>query len=340
MFTPQKTGAHNSLSQPDHYVVYGWQRSYFTHKLMAALHFYDANWEFLPKTADNEREIRLRSGTHQVPVLHTPENWMIGDTTPILHMLDDRFPRRRMFPRGINGIFVQVLEEYFDEWIARTTVHWRWNYEENHELLSLDATFGDTEKARQLIVWGGKVCRATGVSSTTQQGEAESEYHRLMAAAEKQLAETAYLLGDRPTALDCIVLAGLRAHFLYDPAPRRELYDRYPGVVAWVENRADDWDGRGEPVDFRHLTPFARLVLAEMAETYQRFAVGNRTALENGDKAFVIPMYGEEVSYLARPYIEQSRRMIVDRAKSELSVSEDDLLREFLGAHNLRDAFT
>ena len=87
MFTPQKNDASKTIARPQRYVVYGWQRSYFTHKLMAALHFYNADWEFRDKNAGNEREIRLRSGTHQVPVLHTPENWMIADTTPTLQLL-------------------------------------------------------------------------------------------------------------------------------------------------------------------------------------------------------------------------------------------------------------
>jgi len=107
---------------------------------------------------------------------------MIADTTPLRQLLDARYPERAMFPAGEMGAFVHLLEEYFDELIARTTVHWRWNYQENHELLSLDAAHG--------------------------------------------------------------------------------------------------------------------------------IAVGNQQALAKGDKAFVIPMYGEGVSYLARPYIEKSRRML------------------------------
>ena len=313
MFTPLKDAVNPQLKTPDHYVVYGWQRSYFTHKLMAALTFYGADWSFAAKTQANEAEIRFRSGTHQIPVLHTPENWMIADTTPLLQLLDLRFPGREMFPEGDMGMVVHMLEEYFDEWLARTTVHWRWNYPENHKLLSMDAAQGNREGAARLIEWGAKVCRATGVSSETQQRAAEEEYHRIMAAAEQQLQSTAFLLGDRPTAVDCIVLAGLRAHFLYDPAPRRELIDRYPLVVDWVNTKADQWSGDGALAPLPDCTPFVHVILSEMANTYRHFALANKSALASGDKAFVIPMYGEEVSYLSRPYIEKSRRMLAER---------------------------
>ncbi len=263
---------------------------------------------------------------------------MIADTTPLLQLLDGRNPRRRLFPAGPDGIRVQILEEYFDEWIARTTVHWRWNYPENHELLSMDAAHGDREAAQTLVTWGSKVCRATGVSSEIQQRAAEEEYHRIMAAAEEQLGKTAYLLGDRPTAVDCIVLAGLRAHFLYDPAPKRALEGRYARVLHWCREAADQWAGQGELEDLGENT-FSAFVREEMANTYAAFAVGNRQALSNGDKAFVVPMYGEDVSYLARPYIEQSRRMIADRIAAELDEDAQRSLRDWLGSAALVDCF-
>lgn len=314
MFTPVKRHDGPLSPRPDRYLVYGWRRSYFTQKLMAALHFYGADWEFRRKRPEREQEIRLRSGTHQVPVLHTPENWMIADTTPILDLLDGRFPERRMFPSGPLGALTHLVEEFFDEWVARTTVHWRWNYKENHTLVSLDAADGDPDAAADLIAWGGKVCRATGVSSQTQQRAAEDEYHRIMAAAEAQLRETRFLLGDRPTAVDCIVLAGLRAHFLVDPAPNRILRGRYPGVVRWAEQEADLWAGGGALASFPESTAFARFVVFTMSATWAPFALANRDALSREKRAFVIPIYGEDVSYLARPYIEQSRLMLARRA--------------------------
>lgn len=333
MFMPLLAKNPNTIQRPETYVVYGWERSYFTHKLTAALNYYQAPWEFRPLTKENQNEICMRSGTHQIPVLHTPEDWMIADSTPLLHLLDARYPDRRMFPEGLAGVVVQILEEYFDEWIARTTVHWRWAYEENHELLSMDGANNEKELAQSLTAWGGKVRRALGVDSLIQQQAVEEEYHRIMRAAEEQLKKTKYLLGDRPTALDCIVLAGLRAHFLYDPVPKKALYDTYPEVVKWTENRAEQWDGTGRVVAFPDITPFGHIILDEIKRCYVSFAIGNRTALQQKKKFFVAKMYGEDVSYLARPYIEQSRQMIVKRiaALSEADRSALILWLERLG---------
>ncbi len=76
-----------------------------------------------------------------------------------------------------------------------------------------------------------------------------------------------------------------------------------------------------------------------MATTYGPYALANRAALKASDKAFVIPVYGEEVSYLARPYIEQSRAMIAQRIATELSGTERQDLLTWLKPFGLENVF-
>ncbi len=294
------------------YVVYGGELSYFTRKLTAALHFYQAPYELRGKTPDVREEVEARSGTHQVPVLHTPENWMIADTTPLIELLDGRFPERRLFPPGPLGVLVHLLEEYFDEWIARTMVHYRWHYPRSAEFASLRMAGGDAEAAARVAAWGPRACRATGTDSPSQQQAAEAEYQRLMDGAERQLGETRFLLGDRPTALDCVVLGGLRAHTNMDPDPK-EMLARYPRVVAWAERDARAWDGAGELAPFPQSTPFAAAVLGELGEHYLPVLAANVQALAAGAKAFSAESYGESVSYLTRAYPVRSWQMVQQR---------------------------
>jgi glutathione S-transferase len=97
-----------SIAAPDlGYVVYGNELSYFSRKLTAALTFYRVPFEMRQKTPAVADEVQMRSGSHQVPVLHTPENWLIADTTPLLTLLDGRHPMRRLFPDGALGVLVQ-----------------------------------------------------------------------------------------------------------------------------------------------------------------------------------------------------------------------------------------
>ncbi|XOV83009.1 MAG: glutathione S-transferase N-terminal domain-containing protein [bacterium] len=319
------------------YVVYGGELSLFTRKLEAAMQFYNADFKLEAKTSDNAEVIEQRSGTHQVPVLLTPENWMISDTTPLLDLLDSRFPQRAMFPAGEMGVLVHVLEEHFDEWIARVMVHYRWHYPDSAKFAAERMANGNPEVAKRMLDWGPRACRATGTDSTQQRQAAEAEYLRIIDAAESQLKHTAFLLGDRPTALDCIVLGGLRAHTNMDPDPKKVMA-QFPTVVDWAENRAAQWDGTGDLAPFDKPTDFAKHVLAEMASTYAPYILANRDAQRVGAKAFHVDIYDEDVSYLSRPYPEAARNMVVERI-SRLDTPEQSRVQTLLRNTGLANVF-
>ena len=334
---------------PNQYTVYGSELSLFTRKLEAGLVFYNIPFTRIIKTQDIREDIEKRSGTHQIPVLQTPENWMIGDTTPLLMLLDSRFPARALFPAGPLGVLVHIVEEYLDEWVARVMVHYRWHYEDSSTFAvdrmvreqmpgADEATIAATKEAFPVAPWGVRACRATGTESAHQQRAAEEEYERLLTAVDKQLQHTRYLLGDRPCAVDTIVLGGLRAHTNMDPAPKRRTA-RYPRVLQWCEQNADQWDGSGELAPFPASTPFAQTVLAEMKTTYQPYILANAAAQVGGKKAFVVETYGEDVSYLSRPYPERSRQMIVDRIANQLNAEERPVVTSWLKEAGLEECF-
>ncbi len=316
------------------YTIYGGELSLFTRKLEAACIFYGADFQLRNKNENEPALIEQRAGTHQVPVLHTPENWMIADTTPLMRLLDGRFPRRALFPEAELGLLVHVLEEHLDEWIARVMVHYRWHYPDSARFAAEKMSAGNPAIAQRMLDWGPRACRATGTASSGQQQAAEAEYERLLGAAESQLQQTAFLLGDRPTALDCIVLGGLRAHTNMDPDPKK-VTARYPTVVDWAEQRADRWDGRGELAPFPRSTAFARHLLAEMGDTYAPYILGNRDARAAGAKAFTAESYGEGVSYLSRPYPEQSRQMVAAR----VAALNSGAALQWLAEHQLKRVF-
>ncbi len=318
------------------YVIYGPSISLFTRKLEAAFRFYGAPFRMeMPN-----QNVSGRSATHQVPVLQTPGNWAIADTTPILGLMDARFPARRLFPEGAAGVLAHIVEEVLDEWFARVMVHYRWHYDENtvHTVSELLGKELSLDEAREfpLAKWGPRACRATGTESEYQQRAAEKEYLDMLATLEAQLAVTPYALGDRPTAVDTILLGGLRAHTNNDPIPD---LSGFPRVLAWDAEGADRWEGSGTIAPPPEVTPFAAHILERARDQYAPFALGNRRALEGGQKAFVIEIYGEEVSYLARAYPEQSRRLVVDRIRNQLDSGERAQVLSWIESCGLAECF-
>lgn len=216
-------------------------------------------------------------------------------------MLDARFPARRMFAEDELGLLIHIIENFLDEWLGRTMVHYRWHYRECAEIAAPILADGDEQVAKGIAAWGLKACRATGMESAHQQAMVETEYERILVAVDTQLQQTRYLLGNAPCAVDAVILGGLRAHTMIDPVPSR-LVDKYPRVREWAEigtGGADGWDGSGA---LSSDTGFAKFMLKEMQQNFMPFALANRAALAAGDKIFTANIYDEDVTYLARTY--------------------------------------
>jgi glutathione S-transferase len=325
---------------PYEYVIHGAPFSLFTRKLEAALQFYELPFRLETAGIGGDGAAAKRADTHQIPVLQTPENWMIADTTPILDLLDARVPARRLFPSGPLGVLVHILEEVLDEWVARVMVHFRWHYAENTrhivgQFLGREVSLAEAAEF-PLAKWGPRACRATGTELEFHQQAAEEEYFALLAALETQLGETVFALGDRPTAVDTILLGGLRAHTNADPLPD---LSAYPRCTAWCEGTADLWKGDGQLAPFPQSTPFAAHVLTLARDEYVPFLLGNAKALETSQKAFSVETHGQTASYLARPYPEKSREMLKDRIRNQLDASEREQVEGWLENKGLSAAF-
>ncbi len=322
------------------YTIFGSPISLFTRKLEAAMQFYGADFSIERKRDENRETIEQRAGTHQIPVLRTPENWMLADTTPIMMLLDSRFTHRRLFPPGPLGVLVHIVEEVLDEWVARVMVHYRWHYDENtqavvSELLEREVSI---EEARQypLAQWGPRACRATGTEDPSQQVAAEREYVNLLDALNGQLNNTAYSLGDRPCAVDAALIGGLQGHTNRDPIPDLSAFSK---VLEWNEPVSTDNGSRGEWASFPDSTPFAQTMLKLARDAYKPFVLGNQAALANGDKAFVADTYGEPVSYLCRPYPERSRQMVIAHI-GQLAPNDHSEVIDWLEEKGLHECFT
>ena len=238
------------------------------------------------------------------------------------------------YPPGLVGSLSAICEEYFDEWIPRLAIHARWNFEASGKQAAsrLTAIAGipiDSAQHQQvadmLRSWGGRAARAIGVSSFRQRAAADEEMLRVFGCLDEQLGQPhkfgPFIFGQEPTSLDFVVGGALKAHFLYDAAPSSAFsaFAHLPAYCARLEQPAT---GAGEVVqaaplkqfpsgNVGWLPPFVAFILREMREAFTCFAEGNGRALAAKAKFFKALVYGEEVSYLARPYVEKSHRMLL-----------------------------
>jgi glutathione S-transferase len=313
------------------YALYGFELSYFTRKMEAALRLYGLPFRRRSKNLLNWRRLERLSGCRKVPVVVTPDGRVLSDTTPIIDHLDAELPARRLFPGGVDGIVVRLVEEWLDEWFPRTVLHFRWQHPDSAGSASwtiarevapwLPAPLRRPLR-RRIASWGDRACRAFGLDDVGERHAAEADATAVWQALDHQLGETRWALGNRPTAVDAVLLGALRGHYLADPAPRR-LMERWPRVLDWA-GRADDWDGGGEPPPFPECTGFATTVLERMAGPYQSWMLAYAAAVDRGERSFTAKVGGRQVRFRTQrpPGPAASRRRLVERLHRGLNAGE------------------
>lgn len=266
----------------------------------------------------------------------------------MIDLFDERHRDRRLFPTGIDGVVVRLVEEWLDEWFPRVVLHYRWQHPDSAAAASARLARevvpwlpGPLRRPmeRRLVAWGGRACRAFGLDDPAQQRAARGESESVWEALECQLEQTRYALGDRPTAVDAVLLGALRGHFLADPAPRRAM-ERFQRVREWAAH-ADRWDGSGRPLPFPERTAFAGEVLERLAGSYRSWLLAHAAALDRGVRAFTAEVAGQSVQFrtLRPPDPVGSREYLVARIRGELTSEQLSEVESWLEELGLGDVF-
>jgi len=330
------------------YQLYGFGLSYFTRKMEAALRLYGVPFRRRSKTVINWRRLERRSGTRKVPVVVGQDRLYRSDSTPMIDHLDELHPERRLFPAGIDGVVVRLVEEWLDEWFPRTVLHYRWQCVDSRAAAS-SGLAGEAVPClprplrrpleRRLAGWGDRACRALGLEDPEQQRSVRDDAVAVWGALERQLEKTRYALGDRPTAVDAVLLGALRGHYLADPAPRR-LLEPLERVRRW-SSHADEWDGTGRPLPFPERTAFADAVLRRMAGPYRSWLLAHAAATERRERSFTADIDGRPVQFrtLHRPDPVASREYLVCRLREQLDPGRRSEVARWLDSLGLGDVF-
>ena len=82
-------------------------------------------------------EIPRLVGVSMIPVVLTPDDRVMLDSTPILLWLEDRHPEPSILPEDAALAFVaRLLEDFADEYVLRLSMHLRWGNELTRTTLS------------------------------------------------------------------------------------------------------------------------------------------------------------------------------------------------------------
>ncbi len=304
--------------------------------------------EITPNTLHYAEYVQPKAHMWMLPTVETTDGEVIRDGAAII----DHFESLAGYPASPVTPRQRVLNRLFDvigcEGLLRPAMHYRWNFEENLELLRFhfrslvpaghrNAEFGDKnmDRMRQAGV---------GFGATPDNFELiEALYEELIDLLDQHFAEVPYLLGYKPGIADFGMIAPFYGHLGRDPAPLRLMQTKAIRLLRWTErmNRPDPDRGEfpGDETGFlpddevpetlkavlRHLaidfvpeTLAAAECINEWIDAQADLSPG--TPLQRGVGMASFEVRGQKFTAIAQPY----RFYLLKRVQDEVAALSED----------------
>ena len=330
------------MSKP--WIFMGVDRSHFSAKLRPALRYKQIHYVEYPPDME---EIMRRTGVGFVPVVITPEDEMLQDTTDIIDVLEQRFAEPALLPPAhADLILCRLFELYADEFFPTVSMRTRWAYPENEaELRRAFAAFsGALERGDAVADLMSSYLPMLGVTPDTIPA-IDAHTDDMLAALCAHFAEHPFLLGERMSLADCALMGPLYAHLYLDRVTRKKLYDEAIEVCIWIErcNRPvpeamGDWYGGDYPETLMAVLKLigqdAVPMLRALDGAFDAWAVQNATVgMEppRGVGEYVSELRGVALTAGIRAYVPWKIQRLRD-AFDAISAVDQSGVREILAA--------
>jgi len=229
--------------------MYGWHLSYFAGKVRSYLKykrvpFDDIDVNLFVLTSLGKR----KTGVVAMPLLQTPEDIWMQDSSATWEFIESRFKDRPILPTSPKQRFVSLwLEAWGDEWWIPIAMQTRWLHEENYALFEHDAgnallpgwpSFFKRRAVARIAKRLRGYLPAVGVRG--EQDELLTTWtHRMLDLLEAHFEQHPFLLGGKPSLADFSLMGTMYGHLGRDPWPARELIAPRPHLRNWIDRMAD-----------------------------------------------------------------------------------------------------
>ncbi len=300
--------------------IFGAEVSPYSVKVRSYFRYKQIPHEWIVRGGAQMEEFKKYAKLPLIPLVVTPEDQGIQDSTPILEKLEAEHPEPSIHPEDPVAAFVSVLiEEFGDEWGNKWMFHFRWAREADQDSaadriartmmpgLSDEQYTGMAGQLKERMV--GRVWFVGSSEQTASQ--IEETFERGMACLESHMAGRPYLFGGRPAFGD-FGLWGQLYNAWTDPTAGA-IVKRHPNLVAWIERMLDPKRESGfEPWSSLEAT-LAPFVEQFVGGLFLPWSAANAAAIAAGDEEFTVQLEGR--AYTQKPQKYHARSLAAFRAK-------------------------
>jgi glutathione S-transferase len=316
------------------YRIYGSEMSPYSVKVRSYFRYKGIAHEWLVRGPSNQADFAKHAKLPLVPLVVTPDEKGIQDSTPILEAIEEKFPQPSIHPNDPVAEFVSaLLEEWGDEWGNKWMFHLRWarpaDQDSAAERIARDMTGGAAGEALAKAAAAVKermVPRVWFVGSNAETApQIEKSYLDTLALLDTHLASRPYLLGARPGFADFGVWGQLFECFT-DPTAGGWMRERAPRVAKYVERMLDPKaHGAFEP--WAALAPTLEpLLTRQVGALFLPWSDANSRALAAGAEELSVELASGKWMQKAQKYHARSLAVLRARYASAKSAELDAVL--------------
>ena len=328
------------------WTLYTMQNSPYSDKIRAFLRYKKLPVTELVENAETRFSVlQARTGKTMVPVVITPGDEAMNDSTAIAALVESAQPQpptRWKDPE--TDATAMLLEDYADEWLVRIMLASRWYHAadaaQNAAIIACGMTHGvaglDFQRAARDFP-PPIISTLPKMGATPENAEGwYAMLPRIFDAFERALSRSLFLTGAAPHQVD-FAFYGQLNQIRRDPTGSGWIAEAPAAVREWLERMESVFTGSLEPASsaLDDLDTLDALV-EEMSSTYLRMQVANALAVEAGEKAVRVELRdGFEFSTAPAKY--NAKLLAANLATLEKLYSAGLSLPEIVAAPILRE---
>ncbi|MGB3550549.1 MAG: glutathione S-transferase family protein [Candidatus Binatus sp.] len=284
----------------DRYRIFGAELSPYSVKVRSYFRYKGIPHQWIIRNADSQAEYQKYARLPIVPLVVTPQNEGLQDSTPIIERIESVHPQPSIHPSDPVAAFVSVLlEEFGDEWGNKWMFHYRWARDVDQlscagRIARMMMPAADEAQLSTMIaqVRERMVGRVWFVGSSPQTApQIEDSFCETLAMLETHLANRAYLFGARPAFGD-FAMWGQIYNLWTDPTPGAIIEARATNVLAWIHRML--WPrAEGNFEDWASLEPtLMPLLERQVGRLFMPWTTANASAIAGGREEFSVELAG------------------------------------------------
>ena len=247
------------------YSIFGAELSPYSVKTRSYFRYKNIPHKWVIRSPANANEFQKYAKLPIVPLVITPDNEGIQDSTPIMDKMEEFYPEPSANPGDEALKFISLLlEEYSDEWGNKHMFHYRWKAEVDQK--SASKRIAETNLPTYIkflpvvnSLMKNKIAKTVkqrmsnrlwviGSNKTTEE-QITNSFHNLLTKLNSHLKVRKYIFGNKPSYAD-FGLWGQIYNSYTDPTPRKFIEDKYYDLLPWIrrmlnpkeEGDYESWD--------------------------------------------------------------------------------------------------